>query len=110
MNSTPLPPIAWPIDAPANMRPLASPRSFSDSVLTASESIATSWIAPKVLCSSRIAVNSARPCGSGTATSETSVSTITICVSRIQPRRWPKRCDRNTSTNGPKAHLNAHGR
>ena len=110
MNSTPLPPTAWPTDAPANIRPLASPRSSSPSVLHASESIATSWMAPKVLCTSRIAVKRPSPAGKGTPISATSVSAIMTWVSRIQPRRWPQRFERNTSTNGPNAHLNAQGR
>ena len=109
-NSTPLPPIAWPTEAPANIRPLARPRSFSSSVLQASESMATSWIAPKVLCTSSTMVNRPRPCGKGTATSDSRVSAIMTCVPRIQARRWPKRCERNTSTKGPKAHLKAQGR
>ena len=46
----------------------------------------------------------------GTATSDSSVPAISSCVSRIQPRRWPKRRERKTSTSGPKAHLKAQGR
>ena len=32
------------------------------------------------------------------------------CMRKIQRRRRPKRSDEKTSTNGPTAHLNAHGR
>jgi hypothetical protein len=43
-------------------------------------------------------------------TVDISVSASSTCVTMIQPRRRPKRSDANTSMNGPKAHLNAHGR
>ena len=55
-NSTAEPPIAWPMDAPANMKPLATPRSCSGSTLTASASIATSCVAANALCRKMTAV------------------------------------------------------
>ncbi|MGC4006524.1 MAG: hypothetical protein QM811_26735 [Pirellulales bacterium] len=56
-NSTPAPPIAWPMFAPANISPLAVPRSCDFSVVTASALIATSIVAPKTLWTKMIAVN-----------------------------------------------------
>ena len=110
MKSTPLPPTAWPIEAPANIRPLARPRSSSARVLQASASMATSCIAPKVLCTSRMPVNSASCAGKSSSTVDISVVAIMTCVAMIQPRRRPRRSDAKTSMKGPKAHLKAQGR
>ncbi len=41
--------MVWPIVAPANMKPLAVPRSSSGSTLTASASMATSIVAANAL-------------------------------------------------------------
>ena len=109
-NSTPAPPTALPIAAPPNITPLAKPRSSSCSVLTASASIATSCIAPKLLCTSSTAVNTPSCAGRSRPMQASSVTIIMICVPRIQPRRRPRRSETNTSMNGPKAHLKAQGR
>jgi hypothetical protein len=101
--------MAWPSEAPANISPLARPRSSSLSELTASASMATSCIAAKVLCTISTAVNSGSPRGSGTATSDSSVPAISSWVSRIQARRWPKRRERKTSTTGPEGPLEGPG-
>jgi hypothetical protein len=77
--------------------------------LQASASIATSCIAAKVLCRNSTAVNSPSCAGSSNTTSSARVAAIRICVTMIQARRWPQRCERNTSTKGPKAHLKAQG-
>ena len=106
----PLPPINWPIDAPANITPLAVPRSCSCSVPTASASMATSCIAPKVLWTSRMTVNSHSCSGSFSSTVDSSVAAISTWVTMIQPRRRPNRSEPNTSITGPNAHLNAQGR
>ncbi len=110
MNSTPLPPTACPIEAPANISPLARPRSSSASVLHASASMATSCIAPKVLCTSRMSVNNASCAGRSSSTVDISVVAINTCVTMIQPRRRPRRSEAKTSMNGPNAHLKAQGR
>ncbi len=109
-KSTPLPPISWPIEAPANIMPFAVPRSCSCSVSQARASMATSCMAPKVLWTSRITVNSQSCSGSFSMTVERSVSAISTCVPRIQPRRRPSRSEPNTSIIGPNAHLKAQGR
>ena len=109
-NSTPAPPIAWPTEAPANMKPLATPRSCSGSTLTASASIATSCVAANALWTRMIAVKSPSWAVKFTGIATMSVATMPSCVSRIHSRRRPKRSDENASTNGPASHLNAHGR
>ena len=109
-NSTPAPPTAWPIDAPANMKPFAVPRSGSGSTPTASASIATSMVAAKALCRKMIAVNRPSWVTKSTGIAIASVPTMPSCISRIHRRRRPKRSELSVSTNGPMTHLNAHGR
>ena len=109
-KSTPEPPIVWPIDAPANMKPLAEPRSSSGSTLTASASMATSMVAANALCRKITAVKSAIWCTKSMPIAAKSEATMPTCIRKIQVRRRPKRCDEIVSTNGPTAHLNAHGR
>ena len=46
---TPAPPIAAPTWAPANIKPLARPRSSSGRTEQANPSIATSWLAANTL-------------------------------------------------------------
>ena len=109
-KSTPEPPIVWPIEAPANMKPLAEPRSSSGSTLTASASMATSMVAPNALCRKMIAVNRPSWPTKSTPIAASSVAIMPSCIAKIQVRRRPKRSDEKVSTNGPTAHLNAHGR
>lgn len=109
-NSTPDPPIAWPAEAPANMKPFATPRSSSGSTAMASASIATSCVAAKALCSRMIAVRSPISVATFTGIAASSVTAMPICVARIHSRRRPWRSEANVSTNGPASHLNAHGR
>ena len=92
------------------MKPLAEPRSSSGSTLTASASMATSMVAANALCRKMIAVNSPSWLTKSTRIAASSVAIMPICIRKIQVRRRPKRSDENVSTNGPIAHLNAHGR
>ena len=92
------------------MKPLAEPRSSSGSTLTASASMATSMVAPNALCRKMIAVNRPSWPTKSTPIATSSVAIMPSCIRKIQVRRRPKRSDEKVSTNGPTAHLNAHGR
>ena len=72
--------------------------------------MATSIVAASALCRKITAVNRAIWWTKSIPIATNSVATMPICVSKIQVRRRPKRSDENVSTNGPTAHLNAHGR
>ena len=48
--------------------------------------------------------------GNFSSTVDSSVAAISTCVTRIQPRRRPRRSEANTSIIGPNAHLKAQGR
>ena len=92
------------------MKPLAEPRSSSGSTLTASASMATSIVAAKALCRKITAVNRAIWWTKSIPIATKSVAIMPICIRKIQVRRRPKRSDEIVSTNGPTAHLKAHGR
>ena len=72
--------------------------------------MATSCIAPKVLCTSRMPVSSVSCDGRFNEAQMSSVTTSMTCVPTIHARRRPKRSDAITSITGPKAHLKAQGR
>ena len=86
------------------------PRSSAFSVPTASASMATSWVAAKMLCTMISVVSNLMSAPRPTICSTNSDATIASCMAMIQVRRRPKRSDENTSTMGPTAHLNAQGR
>ena len=109
-RSTPDPPSAVPIAEPPNMSPFASPRSSSRRTPTASASIATSWVAAKILCTKTIAVKSQSRVAKLTGMAARMVTTIITWVIRIHVRLRPHRSLESTSTKGPNAHLIAHGR
>ena len=92
------------------MKPFAVPRSLAGSTLTASASIATSWVAPNMLWTNTIAVNSLSWVAKSTCMATSSVAIMPSCMARIQNRRRPRRSTVSVSTMGPAAHLKAHGR
>ena len=98
------------MEAPANIQPLAEPRSSSGSTVQASASMATSCVAPKQLCRKMIAVNRLTCVTKSTLIAASSVAIMPSCIRKIHSRRRPKRSEESVSTNGPIAHLKPHGR
>ena len=92
------------------MKPLPRPRSFSFSVLTASESIATSWVAQNMLFSTIIAISRLKCVLKSTSAVITRVTIIIVVQKMIQARRPPSLCSLIRSISGAQAHLNAQGR
>ncbi len=92
------------------MNPLPLARSFSRSVLTASESMATSCVAQNRLFNTIIA-RSRRKCSlKSTIAVTVSVMIIMTVQKMIHALRPPSRCSLIRSIRGAQAHLKDHGR
>ena len=92
------------------MMPLPLPRSSACSVLTASESMATSCVAQNTLFSTTMASSRLKCALKSTIAAIRRVTIIIRLQATIQALRPPSRCSLTRSMTGAQAHLNAHGR